>query len=118
MASDFISIEVLSPSEKNSRIPVETPSGRPLILRLTAHRELGIGSFPGWDLFAVEDTRSFLLFENPDGCVSLIQNRDDLVAARQLAKENKVQYNAFNRYTSQPERTLSTFLFFRLRQDF
>jgi hypothetical protein len=70
-ASDFISIDVLSPKVDGSNsIPTEATSGWPLILRLSANGELGIGSFNDSPLFPTGGIKARLVFADPDGCHS------------------------------------------------
>lgn len=64
-----IQLEFLGP--RQTTIPTLTTDGFPLTLRLTSINEIGIGIGAAETLFPVyEETRGFIVFDDPDGCHS------------------------------------------------
>jgi hypothetical protein len=68
-----VTLELLAPSSGGNKIPTVTWGGWPLILKMTAHREIGIGWTGRFD-FPVNSAEGFvfsaIVFEEPDDCHS------------------------------------------------
>jgi hypothetical protein len=65
-----VKLELLAPSSGGNRIPTVTLSGWPIVLKMSAVKELGIGTQVGASAFPVSGDQSFVVFEEPDDCHS------------------------------------------------
>lgn len=65
-----VSLQVLAPSSGGNRIPTVTLSGWPIVLKMSANKEIGIGTQEGASAFPVSGDPGFIVFEERDGCYS------------------------------------------------
>lgn len=70
-----VSLELLAPSSGGNRIPTVTLGGWPIVLRLTANHEIGIGAgFQSGLDFPINGDDGFVVFEEPDDCHAWVSN--------------------------------------------
>jgi len=72
-----VSLELLAPTSGGNKIPTVTWGGWPLVLRMSANQEIGIGradnpapaAFPVSTAFPVYGETGSIVFEEPEGCL-------------------------------------------------
>lgn len=77
-----VSLELLAPTSGGNRIPTVTNGGWPIVLKMSANREIGIGTqdiFGDFPIsgepgdFPISGDQGFVVFEEPDFCHSWVE---------------------------------------------